>query len=268
MSDELEFHPLADLFPLMAESSPEFKALVEDVREHGVREPIRLHEGKILDGRNRYRAALEAGVAIQSWMFIELKSSEDPLVTVASLNFHRRHLTTEQRTEVLVKLREQGLSIRAIATKTGTSKSAVARQVSRGGTRAKKVTGRDGKSYEATRPQVARDRDAEAASEIERLLQNRLMALGNASQALEAAAAPSDLRFLLDQLVERKDSRIKELFRVRTRLQGALDTLDLELWPRFPDKFKGGGAMPSARVAMTAQARNTSKGRRPQVVKS
>lgn len=56
----LEFHPLTNLFPLI--EGQEFEALVADVREHGVREPVVLFEGKILDGRNRYRAAQAAGV--------------------------------------------------------------------------------------------------------------------------------------------------------------------------------------------------------------
>src|SRR4051812_1459658 len=56
----LEFHPLADLFPLL--EGAEFEEVVEDVRAHGVREAIWLYEGKILEGRNRYRAAAAAGV--------------------------------------------------------------------------------------------------------------------------------------------------------------------------------------------------------------
>jgi hypothetical protein len=39
----------------------EFDELVEDVRRHGVREAIWLYEEKILDGRNRQRAAAVAG---------------------------------------------------------------------------------------------------------------------------------------------------------------------------------------------------------------
>ncbi|SDD93988.1 N6-adenosine-specific RNA methylase IME4 [Bradyrhizobium brasilense] len=53
----LEFHQYADLFPLVEGDA--FEQLVEDVREHGIRDPITVHEGKVLDGRNRYRALAE-----------------------------------------------------------------------------------------------------------------------------------------------------------------------------------------------------------------
>ena len=50
----LQFHPLANLFPLI--EGDEFAALVEDVRANGLLVPIVLHEGMILEGRNRLRA--------------------------------------------------------------------------------------------------------------------------------------------------------------------------------------------------------------------
>jgi len=55
---DLQFHALADMLPLL--EGAEFTALAEDIREHGLREEIVLHEGMILDGRNRYRACLAA----------------------------------------------------------------------------------------------------------------------------------------------------------------------------------------------------------------
>ncbi len=52
-----EFHPVANLFPLM--SGKAFDELVADIKNNGLREPILIdREGRILDGRNRYRACL------------------------------------------------------------------------------------------------------------------------------------------------------------------------------------------------------------------
>ena len=53
-------HHLCELFPGL--SGDEFNALRDDIKANGLRQPIVLHEGKILDGGNRYRACLEAGV--------------------------------------------------------------------------------------------------------------------------------------------------------------------------------------------------------------
>jgi hypothetical protein len=56
----LQPHPLADLFPMMGEA--ELSALAADIKAHGLREPIVLHEGLILDGRNRLKACEIVGV--------------------------------------------------------------------------------------------------------------------------------------------------------------------------------------------------------------
>jgi hypothetical protein len=58
MAPSLEFHPLANIFPLL-EGEP-FNELVADIRAHGLREPIVLLSKKILDGRNRHLACLAA----------------------------------------------------------------------------------------------------------------------------------------------------------------------------------------------------------------
>lgn len=87
------FHPVAELFPLL--SGDEFAELTDDVRHQGLLEPIWLHpDGRIVDGRNRYRACRAAGVEpkFRTWA-----GSGSLVEFVVSLNLHRRHLTSSQR---------------------------------------------------------------------------------------------------------------------------------------------------------------------------
>ena len=61
MSQKLEFHPVADLFPLLQGEA--FQKLVADIQQNGLLEPILADaERRIIDGRNRYLACLQAGV--------------------------------------------------------------------------------------------------------------------------------------------------------------------------------------------------------------
>ena len=94
----LLYHPLADLFPLL--DGEEFAELIADIAKHGVREPITLHDGRILDGRNRARAAAAAGVACPTRIY----DGNDPLGFVISLNIRRRHLTASDKRDLIAKL--------------------------------------------------------------------------------------------------------------------------------------------------------------------
>lgn len=94
----LRYHPIADLFPLMTEAA--LDDLVDDIRRHGLREPIWLYQQQVLDGRNRLRACQAADVTP---VFREY-DGDDPLNFVVSLNLHRRHLSESQRAMVASKV--------------------------------------------------------------------------------------------------------------------------------------------------------------------
>jgi N6-adenosine-specific RNA methylase IME4 len=97
-AEPLAFHPLANIFPLL--EGAEFEEFVADIHAHGVREPVWLFEEKILDGRNRYRAAAVSGVPCPMRPY----EGDDPIGFVVSLNLKRRHLSESQRAMVAARL--------------------------------------------------------------------------------------------------------------------------------------------------------------------
>jgi hypothetical protein len=99
---KLEFHPLAEIFPPMAKK--EFEAFKEDIKANGIRVPIMLHEGKILDGRNRYVAAKAVSKHYDEKNYTELPAGVDPVKFVISANVVRRHLSDTQRAMAAAKL--------------------------------------------------------------------------------------------------------------------------------------------------------------------
>jgi hypothetical protein len=97
MSDYKD-HPLAELFPLMP--TAEIEALAADIKEKGLQVDCVLYEGKILDGRNRYRACKIAGVKPTFTTY----ANKDALGYVISMNLPRRHLTESQRAMIAAQL--------------------------------------------------------------------------------------------------------------------------------------------------------------------
>ncbi len=95
---DYEYHQIANIFPLIEGQA--YQDLMADVLKHGVREPVWLYEGQILDGRNRYRAATAMGVECP----VREYDGDEPVQFVVSLNLHRRHLSESQRGMVAAKL--------------------------------------------------------------------------------------------------------------------------------------------------------------------
>jgi hypothetical protein len=94
----MDFHPIANVWPLMDDDK--LSELAEDIRENGLINPIWTYEGKVLDGRNRYKACLLASVKAT---FTEYKG-DSPASFAVSLNDHRRHMNKGALGAVAVEL--------------------------------------------------------------------------------------------------------------------------------------------------------------------
>ena len=88
--NQYEDHPIAGIFPMLPQDK--LNDLADDIAKHGLKLDITLFEDQILDGRNRYRACLQAGVNPTFVVY----AGDDPVGHVLSLNQHRRHLTPSQ----------------------------------------------------------------------------------------------------------------------------------------------------------------------------
>ena len=129
--DLVKVHPAADLFPMMADD--DLAALGKDIMENGLKQRVTLwtpesvitlrshrrppKELYLIDGRNRL-AAIELSIAdpVERWGYIEsvldpksrstpatllAEDQADPWSYVISANIHRRHLTGEQKRELI-----------------------------------------------------------------------------------------------------------------------------------------------------------------------
>jgi hypothetical protein len=136
--DHLKVHPAAELFPLMSES--ELRELGENIRANGLQSPIVLTDNMLLDGRNRLDAMELVGIkfelrgtlerhygklvndgicvlaiegdrepdtGIGIWRGTRNKTFDEPQEAfdyAISANIHRRHLTSEQKRDLIAKV--------------------------------------------------------------------------------------------------------------------------------------------------------------------
>lgn len=118
--DTLVAHPLAELLPAM--SFDDFQELQKDVIANGVRVPIVMADGKILDGRHRVNALLMADNWQASAPIQEVGAKTSLSDAVIAMNISRRHLRPKQRAQLVLDiLRADGRepSVRQLATEAG-----------------------------------------------------------------------------------------------------------------------------------------------------
>jgi DNA-binding Lrp family transcriptional regulator len=130
--DYLTVHPAADLFPLMSES--ELQELADDIKQNGLQQPVvvwKTHDGSehLVDGRNRLDALALLGwlappnhdpstrahplainrkcrrdLGFHTFSNFHLKDDNAVHQYVIGANVHRRHLTAEQKRDLIAKL--------------------------------------------------------------------------------------------------------------------------------------------------------------------
>jgi DNA adenine methylase len=104
--------PNPNKYQLMpAYTDEQFAELKEDIRQHGVLQPIEFDtDGNLLDGHHRFRAFSELiaeGYDLPMFDRVtrQFDNEEDKIAHVLSLNVRRRHLTPPQISELCGKLR-------------------------------------------------------------------------------------------------------------------------------------------------------------------
>lgn len=105
----------------------EFEALKADIAENGVLVPVEVDEnGDILDGHHRVQAwqeLREEGVILPQWakLIRQGMTEEQKRNHARKLNVLRRQMTRDEREQLMVDMRRDGMSYRQIANATGVS---------------------------------------------------------------------------------------------------------------------------------------------------
>lgn len=180
----IELHPLCTLFPRI--EGAEFIALKADIVANGLRHPIVLHAGFILDGGNRYRACMEAGVEPE---YIEF-AGNNIVSFVLSSNMHRRHLTPGQQAAIVASAQDWSAaqSVGNPAFKAQQQKCNVAPLAT--------AADRASQSGASLRTQKMADAVAKKSPELARQVAHGEISLPKAVAQLAPAAPPTTVRTL------------------------------------------------------------------------
>jgi ParB-like chromosome segregation protein Spo0J len=150
-------------FQVMPDLAPdEYEALKSDIAKRGIQIPVLIDQaGDIVDGHHRFRIATELGIVCPTEL-CQAKTDADKRSLAIALNLARRHLTREQREQMWIAMRQDGMSYQEIADADGTvHKTTVMRTVANATVDLPAtVTGKDGKKRAASKPRNQRLGDA------------------------------------------------------------------------------------------------------------
>ena len=125
----LKPHPLAAR--VRPPTEEEFQALKASIGANGLRDPIiTRYEGFCLNGNSRLRACIELG-RTDELEVEDLDAHDDPIDFVLDANYHRRHLSSADRSDTATRLRELGLTQAQIGEKLRLSHQTVGRDLKR-----------------------------------------------------------------------------------------------------------------------------------------
>lgn len=138
-------------------SDEEYTALKDDIKEHGILIPIELDEhGYILDGHHRLRAWHELrneGIKVPDYERLVRVglSEEEKRNHIRVLNIVRRHLTKQQLDDQMIAMRQDGMTLQAIADVAQVDKETVrgATKPTFENSKVQTIVGKDGKSRPA-----------------------------------------------------------------------------------------------------------------------
>ena len=230
-SSVLPIHPAADLFPHM--SDPELAALADDIKRNDQQVEIAIFVDengveKLLDGRNRLDAMERIGIPIikdgelnrDAVRTIEISGNIDPYKYVLSVNVHRRHLTSEQKREVIEKY------LKANPDKSN-------RQIAKEANDDHKKVGRVRKKLESTGalPQLEKTVGADGKERKQRTKKN--------PKAVEPSASADDetpVTAESTKVEEEKPTKVQEEDSLATRIKDAFGGVgmllgDKSIWP-------------------------------------
>lgn len=239
-------HELSSIFPDM--SKEEIWALAGDIEENGLRDPVVLYKGKILDGWHRYEACKIAEVVPRT---VEYKGDR-PADYVRSKNWHRRHMTEAQRALAKVQLSQwategrpgKTVSIDTVSTEAqmaqeaGVSRASISRAkvIESEGSKALKDAVKEGKVSLAKGEKIARAPKAEQKALIEAPPDapsyTREDELEDTVSELRAALAlkhtPDDEKITAKELIDDLQGRIKVLEATLRSVKATRDMLQRE----------------------------------------